>query len=194
MTEADRARRRSRCATRAGEEAHFRRHVLHEAFCVWHRRRRMAQRNAPSVISLVIQAQLALGMTQSAFGEMLGLSRATIGRWSSGRFPGLIPSNVAAIATALYPIDPALASQLAVSCGTTLESLGIVAPIPATVSAPTVSLGHLVDSVVCAAADAGGQLPSVVRPALAAAFARARDVGLSMEDVVKGLKGGGGGS
>jgi DNA-binding XRE family transcriptional regulator len=169
--------------------------MLHPDLHLWHARpgvpqarETMAQRNPTSTLALMTQAQSALGMTQEAFGELIGVSRATIGRWQGGGFGGLIPAHLAIIVRALHDRDPELASQLAASCHATLESLGIivppVAPPPKAVPAP-----HLIDSVVCAAADAVGQLPSALRPALFAAFERASAVGLSMEAVAKGLKG-----
>jgi len=42
----------------------------------------------------------------------------------------------------------------------------------------------LVDSVVCAAAEAMSLSPQAIRPAVLAAFARARDAGLSLDAVV----------
>jgi hypothetical protein len=46
---------------------------------------------------------------------------------------------------------------------------------------------HLVDTVVCAAAEALGVPPPAVRPALLAAFQRAREVGLTTEDVEQAI-------
>jgi transcriptional regulator with XRE-family HTH domain len=142
--------------------------------------------------TLVVLAQQALGMTQETFGELLGVSRATIVRWSGGRFPGLIPVQVQTLVRAVHAVDEGLAVEIAAADHETLESLGIVAPAqaaPAAPPTPVVHPAHLIDSVVCAAADAVGQLPSALRPSLLAAFERANAVGLSMDDVVKGLKG-----
>ncbi len=156
----------------------------------------MAQKKPPSMSALLVLAQHALGLTQSEFGEMLGVSRATIVRWHGGRFPGLLPSQVAEVVRAVHAVDVELATQIAALAHQTLESLGVVVPAPPTVAAPPppplpppVPVPHLIDSVVCAAADAVGQLPSILRPALLAAFERAGAVGLSAEAVAKGLKG-----
>jgi hypothetical protein len=45
----------------------------------------------------------------------------------------------------------------------------------------------LVDAVVCAAAEAMSLSPQAVRPAVLAAFARARDAGLTLDAVVEVL-------
>ncbi len=79
------------------------------------------------------------------------------------------------------------ASELAAHHRETLATLGLVAP--AAVVAPRVALSHLVDSVVCAAADAVSQPPAALRPSLIAAFERAQAVGLSVDELVKGLRG-----
>ncbi len=96
------------------------------------------------------------------------------------------------MAAMVYPKDPDLAAQLAQSVGQSLVSLGIVAPAPAPAHAiaaapPPPPIEDIVDSIVCAAADAMNALPRDVRPALLAAFTRARRLGLGMETVEKAL-------
>src|SRR4029077_16663730 len=49
---------------------------------------------------------------------------------------------------------------------------------------------YIVDTVVCAAAEAIQLMPEAIRPALRAAFRRARLAGLSVQDVDKALHGG----
>jgi hypothetical protein len=49
---------------------------------------------------------------------------------------------------------------------------------------PAIPAGVLVDSVVCAAAEAMQVAPQAIRPAVLAAFARARDAGLTTDAVV----------
>jgi hypothetical protein len=51
------------------------------------------------------------------------------------------------------------------------------------------SVEHLLDSVVCAAAIAMDAKPLDVRPALAAALTRLRELGLSLEDAERALVG-----
>jgi hypothetical protein len=86
--------------------------------------------------------------------------------------------------------------------GETLESLGIVTPAPAPVVVPPppppappppLPTALVVEAVVCAAADALQAPPSAVRGALLAAFCRARELRLSVNDVESALAGSGGG-
>jgi len=141
-------------------------------------------------VALTIEARQALLLNQRSLGELLGLSRRTIQRWDARQAE---PSthDLARIAVAVHPRDSALAARLAAEAGTTLERLGLVAPTPPPTDAlPTpaaASPPHLVDVVVCAAAEAMNVAPPAVRPALLAAFRRAREVGLSVEDVERSL-------
>lgn len=147
----------------------------------------------PSLAALLTRSQHALGLTQETLGALLGVSRTTMNRWQGGRVGGrLIPSHLVTLAGKLVPADLDLASELAVHHDETLETLGLVArappPVPAVV-APRVALPHLVDSVVCAAADAVSQPPAALRPSLIAALERAQAVGLSVDELVSGLRG-----
>jgi hypothetical protein len=126
--------------------------------------------------ALLVEVSFALGLNQRTLGELLGVSARTIQRWQRGGTT-LLPSQVARLAAALHPRDPALAERVAKAGGTSLAELQVGTPP----RAPT--LRHLVDSMVCAAADAMDVLPSAVRPALAAAFGRAYEMGVSVETV-----------
>jgi hypothetical protein len=88
------------------------------------------------------------------------------------------------IAVAIHRADAGLAAALAAHAGHTLESLGLVKPPP---TEPAVTARLFVDSVVCAAADAIEMNPRSVRPALLAAFARARELRLDVATVVDAL-------
>jgi hypothetical protein len=123
-------------------------------------------------------------MTHRQFGEALGASERTSLRWIAGRSTVTI-DRLHALARLVHPRDPALAAVLAEASSETLESLGIVPPSPP----PRPALpAHLVaDHLVCAAADAFGGAPSAARAALRAAFGRALEMGLSVEEVVKAL-------
>jgi transcriptional regulator with XRE-family HTH domain len=142
-------------------------------------------------IRLVVLAQRALGMSQGNLADLVQSSRRTISRWTSG---GSMPSPAAlqAIARAVHATDAELAAQLAAESGETLESLGIVQPAPPPVvfaPAPPPLPRHLpparlmVESVVCAAAEAMQTTPSAVRDVLRTAFARARGLGMTIEEV-----------
>jgi hypothetical protein len=144
----------------------------------------------PGFSSAFVRTQVALGMTQEQFGRLLGVSRRTMSRWR--RYPGVSEDHVYTMAKAVHPKDAALAAELAGHIGKTLESLRIVAPPPPAPAPPPppkplppVSL--LVDSIVCAAADALETKPAAVRAALSAAFGRAQQMGIGVDEVVAAL-------
>jgi DNA-binding XRE family transcriptional regulator len=131
---------------------------------------------------LLFRARHATGMSQQKLGEALGASKRTVARWETGQAT-LYPPEVSKLARMVYGQDPALAAELASAASESLESLGLVA---SSVAPPLPS--HLVvDAVVCAAAEALEAAPNTVRAALHAAFKRARDLRLSVDDVEKGL-------
>jgi hypothetical protein len=93
----------------------------------------------------------------------------------------------------VHPHDADLAVELAMTLGQTLESLGVVPPPPlppppAPPAPPPTPSAAIVDSVVCAAAEAMELTPGDVRLGLHAAFARAQELGLSVGGVVDALK------
>jgi DNA-binding XRE family transcriptional regulator len=140
---------------------------------------------------LLTRAQSALGKTQESLGAMLGVSRKTMGRWQAGRGNPSI-QQWAQIAVHVHAVNPALAETIAAEMGESLASLGIVAASPLQ-SAPAlppgararqgVTTGDLVDSIVCAAAEAVAATPQYIRPALLAAFDRAASVDLAVDEV-----------
>jgi hypothetical protein len=141
---------------------------------------------------LVHLARRALSVgSQGDFGELMGSSRRTGQRWETGRAEPT-PGQVCKMAGMVYPTDPDLAAQLAAAAGTTLVALGLVKP-PAPPPPPPAPLPppppveDVVDSIVCAAADAMSVLPRDVRPALLAAFTRARRLGIGIDAVEKAL-------
>jgi transcriptional regulator with XRE-family HTH domain len=142
----------------------------------------------------VAAAQRTLGLTQEELGKMLGASRRTISRMVTGRSP-LSIAHLHTLARAVHSKDPMLAAKLAAEGAETLEGLGIVRPAPPPAPlAPPAAPGRpfpatrlVVDSVVCAAAETMQAPPAAVREALRAAIARARALGLSLEDMDEGL-------
>jgi DNA-binding XRE family transcriptional regulator len=147
----------------------------------------LLHRDARALISL---ARSCLGMSQEQFGIALGASKRTATRWDSGRANPSI-GQVRELAALVYPRDPSLAAELAVAAGTTLESLGIVAPAPPAPAPPALPPPPpprlVVQAVVCAAADALQVPPSTVRAALLAAFRTAHELRFTVEDVEKAL-------
>jgi transcriptional regulator with XRE-family HTH domain len=141
-------------------------------------------------IGLVLRAQEALGLTQERLGEMLGVSRRTVTRWIAR---DSCPSNgdLHALARAVHPTNAELAVMLAQEGGQTLESLGILTPappvepkeLPVPAPRPFPPTRLLVESIVCAAAESMNAPPVSVRDALRSAFARARGLGLTVEEV-----------
>ncbi len=150
-----------------------------------------------TVIALLLEARQVLNMGQGELGDLVRVSRRTVQRWDALQStPGA--SDLGKVAVAVHPHDPNLAARIAARAGTTLEGLGLVqapavaTPTPAAVAPPPVersaeSIGHMVDGVVCAAADALGVPPAGVRPVLLAAFRKAAEVELRVEDVVRAL-------
>ena len=135
-----------------------------------------------SWIALTLDARRVLRPNQRMLWELLGLSRRTIQRWDQGHS---VPtkSDMAKLAAAVHPHDPSLAAKLAQTGGTTLEALGIAVPAQTPLAPPS----YLIDAVVWAAAEALNVAPPAVRPVLLAAFRRAREVGLRVEDVEAAL-------
>jgi transcriptional regulator with XRE-family HTH domain len=129
-------------------------------------------------------------MLQRDLAKLLGYDRKTISRWLSGGTI-LLPHHFAKLAAATVGNDRAFAAELAALGGKTLVDLGLESPpapaAPPVPARPSPSSKHLVDSVVCAAAEAMQTPPHAMRPALVAAFERAVALGMTMEGVIEGL-------
>jgi hypothetical protein len=112
----------------------------------------------------------------------------TVGRLEAGRRRATV-QELTKLAELVRPRDAALADKLLVAAG--------VAPQrPPAASAQADARGlprsHVVDGVLCAAAEAADLSPKAMRRALLAAFERAQTVGLSVAEVIAGLRAGGG--
>ena len=97
------------------------------------------------------------------------------------------------MARLVHGADAALAAEIAAAAGTTLAALGVLPPPapPPPLPAPLPPAGppdRVVDAVVCAAAEAMQVMPQSVRPAVLAAFACARELGLTVEGVERVLR------
>jgi transcriptional regulator with XRE-family HTH domain len=138
------------------------------------------------VKGLVARAQTALGMTHEQFGTALGSSKRTAARWAAGMSRPSVP-QVRKLACLVYPGDAELAAELASAASTTLVGLGLVQPPAPVVLAASLPRGLVIDAVVLAAADAAVAAPRTVRVTLLAAFRRARELGLTVEDVETAL-------
>jgi transcriptional regulator with XRE-family HTH domain len=143
----------------------------------------------PTVIRpLIGRVRSALVYSQRRLGEALGISKRTVLRWEGGQ---AVPADfkVADMARLVYARDRELARELAAALGKSLVDLGIEAPAlpPPAPKAP--ALGHLVDSVLCAAAEAATIPPHAMRGALLAAFDRMAALELTTAQVAEGLGG-----
>jgi transcriptional regulator with XRE-family HTH domain len=138
-----------------------------------------------TAVVLTLEARRLLGLTQETLGDLLGSSRRTVQRWDRGHALPM-KEQLAKLAAEVYPLDAQLAEKLAKEAATTLEELGVVTPVPP--PPPPAPPPYLTDTVVCAAAEALNVPPPAVRPALLAAFRRAREVGLKVEDVEEALR------
>ena len=127
----------------------------------------------------VLRARQVLGLNQTELAELLGASRRTGQRWAAGQST-MHPIELRALAGHVFPKDAKLAAKLAWYADTTLEELGLVAPVPPPKPFYP-SREHLLDSVLCAAAEAVGMTPGAMRPALRAAVARAKELELSVD-------------
>jgi DNA-binding XRE family transcriptional regulator len=129
----------------------------------------------------------ALMMSQVELGEAIGLSRRTIIRWERGQ-SSPVPFQAQQLVDLVRPEEPDLADELLAAMG--MEPAVAGAP---SVDGPVTSLGktpggrHIIDAVVYAAADAIDGVPRDVRRAVTAAFVRAREMGLSVEEVAQAL-------
>ncbi|MDP9002663.1 MAG: hypothetical protein M3O46_21445 [Myxococcota bacterium] len=126
--------------------------------------------------SLIIDCRMALRLTQQQFGDLFGRTKRTVQRWEQAGV-SLLPSETETLARALYPAERDLAEQVAAAGDSSVERLGLVPS--------TDPVRDDVDSVVRAAAVVMGVHPDAIRAATAAAFERARDVGLDVQTVVE---------
>jgi hypothetical protein len=155
---------------------------------------------------LLYEARRVLDVgSQGKLGELLGSSQRSGQRWERSQGTPS-PEQLHRLAALVFPRDAALAAEIAQAGGSTLERLGIVVPpppspspiaaaLPAQLPLPPPPLPppdpiHLVDTVVCAAAEAMQVMPDAIRPALRAGFRRARLARLSVEAVDDALNAG----
>ena len=168
----------------------------------------MSKASQESFASLSAKARLALGLSQNAYGAKLGWSLRTQARYESGR-SAPSPDALVNMGELVHPVNAGLGEELikrgqalAIKHGLTprkpvnivlsTESSTALTLPPSrklasgsarTVEAKAIEMRHLVDAVVCAATDEGDLRPRDVRPILLAAFSRAIELGLEMEEV-----------
>jgi hypothetical protein len=145
---------------------------------------------------LVLLSRQALGLNQAGLADLLGSSLRTVQRWEAGRSTPY-SWNLEKLADAVRPHNPELASKIDVWAprpappappGMPVAAAPMASPPPPlpppAPPPPVIPAGVLVDAVVCAAAEAMTAAPQAVRPAVLAAFARARDAGLTVDGVL----------
>jgi hypothetical protein len=138
----------------------------------------------------LLRLQRTLHLNQRELAELLGYSSRTISRYYRGGGT-LLPSTYERLAAAVHPHDRAFAAELAAVSGKTLAGLGLERPppppSPPVPPRPLPTPRHLVDSVVCAAAEAMQTAPHTMRPALTAAFERVIALGMTAEEALAGM-------
>jgi hypothetical protein len=139
-------------------------------------------------IPLHVEAARKLRLNQRETAEACGISLRTVQRWAAGRaHPSFLDYRMLAVKA--FPVDADLATRLATAGSATLAELGLGAPPGPPVPRSTVPTALVMDSILCAAAIAIDMKPLDVRPALAAAFRRTRQLGFTLEDVEAALSG-----
>jgi transcriptional regulator with XRE-family HTH domain len=153
-----------------------------------------------SLSALLYESRRLLDVgSQGELGELLGSSQRSGQRWERGEAVPT-PEQLHTLAALVYPKNKDLAGEIAAATGKTIEQLGLVRldPAPAPSPAPATAVApaqpppdpiHIVDTVVCAAAEAMQIMPDAIRPALRAAFRRAHLAGLTVEAVDRALGG-----
>jgi transcriptional regulator with XRE-family HTH domain len=142
-----------------------------------------ASMNVQSRPGLLFRARNALGMSREEVGRAMGVSFRTVVRWEGGHTMVDGPSFLELVPR-LYPIDAKLAGEIAIACGARLAEMGLG---PEAEAAAAITPPLLVDSVVCAAADALECAPAAARRAVLAAFRRARELRMTVDAVEKAL-------
>ena len=135
-----------------------------------------------------------LQWTQKEMFERTGVSSRTQSRW---RREGTAPNaaTIAKLLRVVAPLDLEAATWLAKASGVPMPhvaphaSAGATGERGAASSDARPDLVRLsADSIVCVAADAMNLPPSAVRPALRAAFLRARELGVSIEAMAEAMR------
>ncbi len=161
---------------------------------------------------LLVLCRAALRLDQLELSNLVGSSLRTVQRWENSRAQPS-PWHLHRLADAMMPVNPQLAAELdelaprpkpppppvvepAPLPDAPPPPLPGPPPLPAPPTPPSppepppppppppIPDEVLVDAVVCAAAQAMSLVPQAVRPAILAAFTRARDARLTPEAVI----------
>jgi len=145
----------------------------------------------PRPVSLLVAlCRETMLLNQEKLADLLGSSLRTVQRWEARRATPYA-WDLHKLADAVRPHDPALAAEVDEWAPRpqppppqTAPPVFETAPLPLPPPPSPVTAAILVDSVVCAAAEAMGLAPQALRPAVLAAFVRARDAGLTGDGVI----------
>jgi len=132
--------------------------------------------------ALLLECQFALKLNQQEFAALLGRDRRTIQRWMDTGM-ALTLDQAQTLASALRPTRPDLADQIDALGKEFAETAGL--PQPATPASEEV-----IASILEAAATSSGVSVDVIRPGVTAAFRKAAEAGVDVEEVVAGLDAG----
>ncbi|MHB1845169.1 MAG: hypothetical protein ACYCWW_10085 [Deltaproteobacteria bacterium] len=149
-------------------------------------------------LGLVNEARRELHLDYRGLARVTGLSLRTIQRHHGLHYT----SDAKPLIVAVHPTNPALAHELALACGTSLEAMGLVQPkaappppepprpavvLPPEPVGPPPARSEHADTVLLAAATALSLPPEAVRPAVAAALARAAELGVDVKGLAEQL-------
>jgi transcriptional regulator with XRE-family HTH domain len=134
---------------------------------------------------LCAEARRRMHVNQRQFAEAVGSSLRTVQRWETSR-SSPVPAAIHRVADAVRPHDASLAAELDALSPRPAPPASLVTP-PASPERPPLTDAILLDALVCAAAEAMGLAPQTLRPALLAAFTRAKATGLTIDAVIAGL-------
>ena len=141
-------------------------------------------------LELVARAQRLLGVSNEALGALAGLSRRTVTRWYAKHSP-VTAISLGDLAPHVYPHDAALASEMHDIAAAFAARLHLPAPpplpSPPEAAIPEATRALFTGAVVLAACDAMASAPRVGRAGIAAAVKKARELGLTLEDLDAGL-------
>jgi hypothetical protein len=131
---------------------------------------------AIDVSKLLVECQLALGISQKEMGALLGKNRRTIQRWQErGRI--LLPQDAEKLADAVRPVRPDLADQAVAAGVEGAKAVGLSSP-------PT---AEVIDAILMAAAAVSDTSVEAIRPVVAAAFAKADEMGVDVQALLVAL-------
>lgn len=129
--------------------------------------------------SLMLECQFALKLNQQEFAALLGRDRRTVQRWQqTGMALDLVQAET--LANALRPTRPDLADQIVELGKQHAELAGLARPV-------TPASQEVIATILEAAAASSGVSVEAIRPGVMAAFEKAAEGGVDVEEVVAGL-------